>query len=138
MSSSGYKSKTKPRKCKVCNNLDPRGHRNTYTDTESGLVTLCCAIDPRRLATLLQNDCRFCRLLINALNELVKDWRSMRTAIVMDLADKKAIKVTFTQSEEKKWLEIYSPKGRWYLVNSFGLMIFNVYTIRNATYRLSR
>ena len=131
MPPSRYKSKAKPRKCKVCNNLDPRGHRNTNTDTESGSVTLCCAINPRDLARVPQNGCRFCRLLIKTLNKLVNDWWSMRTPIILDLADKKAIKVTYTRNKETKWLEIYSPKGRWYLFNPFWLDdSLKVYTVQ--------
>lgn len=112
MSPSGCKPRTKSKRCKVCNNLDPRGHRNTHTDTDSGHATLCCGIDLPDLAAVRPNGCRFCQLLIRALDGLIKDWRRMRAAIVMDLADGKTIKVAFTQGKEKKWLEIYSPKGR--------------------------
>ncbi len=122
---SGRKPKAKSKKCKVCNNLDPRGHRNSHTDTESGRTTLCCAIDPLDLVAVRENGCRFCRLLIRALDRLVKDWRRMRTAIIVDLVDGKTIKVTFTRSKEKKWLEIYSPKGQSSPINPFGLTILS-------------
>ena len=106
------KPKTKLKRCKICNNLDPREHKHTHIDTESSRATLCCSIDLLHLASVPKNGCRFCQVLIRALDKLIKDWRHMRTAIIVDLAEGKTIKVTFTQGKEKKWLEIYSPKGQ--------------------------
>ncbi|KAF2662188.1 HET-domain-containing protein [Lophiostoma macrostomum CBS 122681] len=108
-------SSTYRKRCRTCNNLDPRGHAMTVHQTEGAKeakATLTLVLDPLSLSrTKLPSDggCRYCALLKSALDTFFEGWRNIRQKILMDLKEKASINVSI---EAEKWgheaVEIYA------------------------------
>jgi Heterokaryon incompatibility protein (HET) len=99
-------------RCKLCNNLDPKGLSFTFYDPESSFCSATINVDPLGLAKVSHNGCRFCRVLIQALDGLVSGWRKAREPLRVDLASGKPIRITVPEVGEKKYVELYCPKDR--------------------------
>ena len=107
------------KRCRTCNNLDPRGHPMTVHQTEAGKdvkASLTLVLDPLSLSrTRSPSDggCRYCAVLISALDTFFEGWRSVRQKLLLDLKEKSSIKVSI---EVEKWnheaVEICVGSGR--------------------------
>src|SRR4051794_38571381 len=95
--SSAAKTRRKP--CWQCNNLDPRGHPNS--EYEAGLskeptASLALVLDSFNLPKTkapVEGGCRFCGLLVQALDAFFEGWRGSRRRVNLDLKEKGSIKV---------------------------------------------
>jgi hypothetical protein len=57
--------------------------------------------------------CRFCGVLVRALDLFFEDWRKIRERVYVDLREKGSIKVGLDQEKRKgQAVEIYSAPGR--------------------------
>jgi hypothetical protein len=116
---SATSSSTYRKRCRTCNNLDPRGHSMTVHQIEGAKdlkASLTLVLDPLSLSrTRLPSDggCRYCAVLVSALDTFFEGWRSVRQKILLDLKEKSSIKVSI---EVEKWcheaVEIYAGSGR--------------------------
>jgi hypothetical protein len=101
--------------CKLCNNLDPRGHTATAYDAESNSragASLTLVVDGLKL----QSTAEFCLLVAQALDAFLKDWRVSRGRITIDLVEGKPINISIEGIEcNGVGLEIYAPHGRTFL-----------------------
>ena len=121
-------SSVKTRKCATCNNLDPRDHRSTcYRDvhisnvsrkskskiSEIGSSNLSLPLDLWRLARLEDNgrECRFCRVLVQALDAFLPEWKRRRTGIMLELGWKAPIKLILEEGDASSIVEIFSKAG---------------------------
>ena len=105
--------------CKLCNNLDPRGHTATEYDAESNSragANLTLVVDGLKLQSTAEFGCKFCLLVAQALDTFLKDWRASRGRITIDLVEGKPIKVSIGGIKcNGVSLEIYAPHGRTFL-----------------------
>ena len=105
--------------CKLCNNLDPRGHTATAYDAESNSragASLTLVVDGLKLQSTAEFGCKFCLLVAQALDAFLKDWRASRGRITIDLLEGKPIKVSIEGIKCKGVsLEIYMPHGKTFL-----------------------
>ncbi|KAF2204730.1 hypothetical protein GQ43DRAFT_446555 [Delitschia confertaspora ATCC 74209] len=82
--------------CCVCHNLDPHGHPNTEYHTESskrvgpGLTLVLDGLESQRTQN---SDCRFCGILIQALDGFWKDWKTSRNRVTIDIVEQGPITV---------------------------------------------
>ncbi|OCL15225.1 HET-domain-containing protein [Glonium stellatum] len=101
--------------CKLCNNLDPRGHTTTAYDAESSSqanASLTLVIDGLKLQSSGELGCRFCFLVSQALDAFLKDWRTSRGRITINLVEGKPVKVSIEGLKcNGVSLEIYAPHG---------------------------
>ncbi|KAF2266743.1 HET-domain-containing protein [Lojkania enalia] len=83
--------------CRQCNNLDPRGYASTvyHAESKKGPITsLTLVIDALSLErNKLPNEggCRFCGVLIQALDAFFDGWRGNRGRVTVDLKEKGGI-----------------------------------------------
>ena len=105
--------------CKLCNNLDPRGHTATEYDAESNSragANLTLVVDGLKLQSTAEFGCKFCLLVAQALDAFLKDWRASRGRVTIDLVERKPIKVSIEGIKcNGVSLEIYAPHGRIFL-----------------------
>ena len=112
---------TSRRKCRTCNNLDPRGHANSIEDAEAlkeprtslNLVLDALALSNVRVAT--SGGCRYCIVLVQALDAFFSEWRGNRTRVNVSIKEKGAIKVSLDGAQwANQMVEIYAGSGRHY------------------------
>ncbi len=100
-----------PSKCKLCHNLDPRGHSFASYDAEGGGASTTIKIDAFSLARQPAGACRFCQVLVDALDALKMQWQQLREPIRVDLALEQPIRIWVPCSTGERFVEVYSPKG---------------------------
>src|SRR5690242_13120445 len=107
------------KKCRVCNNLDPRGHANSIEDAEARTETrasLNLVLDALTLSNIKYKSgggCRFCIVLVQALDAFFEKWRGARCRVNVDIKEKGTIKVSLDGSQwENRMIEIYTGSGR--------------------------
>lgn len=117
--SSSPSTGTQRRKCRMCNNLDPRGHTNSIQDTEAleePRATLDLVIDALALSNVkpaTNGGCRFCTVLIQALDAFFDKWRGARCRVKLNIKEKGTIKVSLDGSRwVNQMIEIYAGSGR--------------------------
>ncbi|KAF2690681.1 HET-domain-containing protein [Lentithecium fluviatile CBS 122367] len=106
---------TRRKPCRTCNNLDPRGHSSSMYNAESEktpLASLSLVLDALSLAKTKdpkEGGCRFCGVLVQALDAFFENWRGVRQRVCVDLKEKGSIKVGIDGEEWKRELvEIYA------------------------------
>ncbi|KAH7357594.1 heterokaryon incompatibility protein-domain-containing protein [Pyrenochaeta sp. MPI-SDFR-AT-0127] len=114
-SSSSSAGQTQRKKCRTCNSLDPRGHANSiYLDdaAKEPKASLSLVLDALSLANtkdVARGGCRFCNVLIVAIDTFLENWRGARVRVNVELKEKTPIKVSL---DGEKWknevLEIYA------------------------------
>lgn len=107
------------RKCRTCNNLDPRGHANSVEDAEvqgeirASLSLVLDALILSNVKSTTGGGCRFCVILTKALDAYFEKWRGARCRVNVDIQEKGTIKLSLDGS---LWidrsLEIYAGSGR--------------------------
>jgi hypothetical protein len=106
-------SQTQRKRCRFCNNLDPRGHPNTLypdsTDGKTSLTLVLAAFDLSRTKAPENGGCRFCNVLIQALDAFCISWRGSRQRITIDLKEKGPLKLTVDNEVWKgRAIELYA------------------------------
>ncbi|ORY00101.1 heterokaryon incompatibility protein-domain-containing protein [Clohesyomyces aquaticus] len=106
---------TRRKPCRLCHNLNPRGHPNSNHPTESSkddaasLTLVLDALSLQRTRAPTDGGCRFCGVLIHALDHFFEGWRECRERITVDIREKRSIKV---ELDGEKWkselIEIYA------------------------------
>ncbi|KIW78617.1 hypothetical protein Z517_08455 [Fonsecaea pedrosoi CBS 271.37] len=101
-------------RCKLCNNLSPRGHTSSSYDADSATkhnanLTLC--IDARQLSA---SNCQYCKLLRQSLQGFVgRDWAHIRDPVCIDLLEGSPIKVSVQEPSGKSIVfELYTPSDQ--------------------------
>jgi hypothetical protein len=124
-SSASSAGKAQRRKCPTCNNLDPRGHVNSTQDAESlkePRASLTLVFDALALANInstTRGGCRFCAVLVQALDAFFEKWRGARCRVNVDIKEKETIKVGLDGAQwAKRAIEIYAGSGRRYVFTS--------------------
>jgi hypothetical protein len=117
-SSSSSTGQLQRKQCRTCNNLDPRGHTSSiYPDEASKIsrATLRLVIDALSLSQtkdVTSRGCRFCNVLVQALDAFFEKWRGSRSRIIVDLQEKSTIKVSIDSELWKgETVEIYAGSG---------------------------
>jgi hypothetical protein len=112
-------NRTQSRKrCRLCHNLDPLGHIATSYEGDAAkpIANLSLAIDAFRLGRVEDAGCRFCLLICQALDGIVKDWRRERAPLQLHIVEKGTITLQVQRpTSESILLEIYSPSGMFTL-----------------------
>ncbi|KAF1833342.1 HET-domain-containing protein [Decorospora gaudefroyi] len=110
--SSSSTSQHQRKKCRMCNNLDPRGHASSSYQSEAAkepLASLSLVLDALSLSKTKQGTCRFCHVLTLVLDAFFEGWRGARVRVNVDLKEKATIKVSL---DEERWkqetVEIYA------------------------------
>jgi hypothetical protein len=106
-------------RCRTCNNLDPRGHSSSIhpddieKDAKAYLSLVIDALVLSKTKDVVHRGCRFCNVLIQALDAFFEEWRSARVKISVEIKEKSTIKVSI---DSKQWkgeiIEIYAGSGR--------------------------
>ena len=119
---SSFTGPVQRKKCRVCNNLDPRGHVSSICLDEAAKepkMVLSLVLDALSLAKTKEaarGGCRFCNILIVVLDAFFEKWRGARVRINVELKEKAPIKVGI---DGERWknevIEIYAGSGRWLL-----------------------
>lgn len=118
-SSSSLTGQSQRQRCRTCNNLDPRGHASTVLPDEgdkSAKTRLTLVIDALTLSQtkdVSRRGCRFCNVLVQALDAFFEKWRGARAKINVDIVEKSTVKVSM---DGERWkgeiIEIYAGSGR--------------------------
>ncbi|KAF2732410.1 HET-domain-containing protein [Polyplosphaeria fusca] len=113
--SSSSSSQSRRKVCRLCHNLDPRGHPSSVYQTESNKGTVASltlvldALALHRVKAPTDGGCRFCGVLVQALDAFFEGWRGCRGRVTVDLKEKASIRVGM---EGEKWkgdsVEIYA------------------------------
>ena len=110
---------TSRKKCRTCNNLDPRGHTNSIEDAEAQKdprVSLNLVLDALALSNIgstTSGGCRFCAVLAQVLDAFFDKWRGSRCRVNVNLKEKETIKVSLDGAQwANQMVEIYSGSGR--------------------------
>jgi hypothetical protein len=123
------------KRCRSCNNLDPRGHGSSAYASEAAkepTASLDLVLDALMLARTRSTDCggcRFCNVLVQTLDAFFKRWRGVRCRVNVHLKEKGTIKVSI---DDERWkrevVEIYAASGR----SSFFQILFSTNFFRDA------
>ena len=104
------------RRCRTCNNLDPRDHASSVYDNESvkePRASLSLVLDALSLSKTKENGCRFCNVLIVVLDAFFEKWRGARIRVNVDIKEKSTIKISLDGERWKDEIaEIYAGSGR--------------------------
>ncbi|KAF2002670.1 HET-domain-containing protein [Amniculicola lignicola CBS 123094] len=112
---SGSSSQPRRNICKQCHNLDPRGHTSSVCESESSkevtsnLTLILDALQLQRTKETTDGGCRFCRVLIKALDNFFDDWKGFRGRIILGMKEKGTIKISIDGNTWRgKLIEIYA------------------------------
>ena len=118
-SSASSAGKAQRRRCPTCNNLDPRGHVNSTQDAESlkePRASLALVLDALALANInstTRGGCRFCAVLVQALDAFFEAWRGARCRVNVNIREKGTIRVSLDGVQwTNQMIEIYAGSGR--------------------------
>ena len=118
-SASSFTGTSQRRKCRTCNNLDPRGHANSIQDAEAlgePSTSLNLILDTLALSIIkvaANGGCRFCVVLVQTLDSFFGNWRGCRTRINVSIKEKGTIKVSLDGVQwASQMVEIYAGSGR--------------------------
>lgn len=126
------------RKCRTCNNLDPRGHTSSIQDAEAlkepraNLNLILDALTLSSAKTASSGGCRFCFVLGQALDAFFDDWRGSQCRISVAIQEKGTIKVSLDGAQwAGRMIEIYAGSGRLCVHRSF-CQKHNLFVYRKA------
>ncbi|KAH8695708.1 heterokaryon incompatibility protein-domain-containing protein [Phaeosphaeriaceae sp. PMI808] len=112
-SSSSSTGQVQRKRCRMCNNLDPRGHANSVYRDEMAIdakAHLNLVIDAAALSKtkdVSNRGCKFCNVLILALDAFFGKWRDAK--VFVELLEKGIIKVSIDSERWKgELIEIYA------------------------------
>ncbi|KAH7094356.1 heterokaryon incompatibility protein-domain-containing protein [Paraphoma chrysanthemicola] len=114
-SSSSLIGQSQRKQCRTCNNLDPRGHTSSvYPDdtnktARASLRLMIDALSLSKTKDVTNRGCRFCNVLVQALDAFFETWRGSRSRVIVDLKEKSTIKVSIDNVRWKgEIIEIYA------------------------------
>ncbi|KAF2846282.1 HET-domain-containing protein [Plenodomus tracheiphilus IPT5] len=114
-SSSSTTKQSQRKRCSICNNLDPRNHQSSVYQTEASKdprASLHLVIDTFTLIKTKdasKGGCRFCIVLILALDAFLGNWRGARTKVNLELREKGTVKINLDGDRWKNEIvEIYA------------------------------
>jgi hypothetical protein len=120
-STSSFTGQPQRRRCRTCNNLDPRGHTGSIhpdeveKDTKARLSLVVDALALSKTKDVVHRGCRFCNVLVQALDAFFEKWRGARVKINVELKEKSTIKLSIDGGQWKgEIIEIYAGSGRWH------------------------
>lgn len=106
-------------RCRTCNNLDPRGHAGSIhpdgveKDTKARLSLVVDSLGLSKTKEVANRGCRFCNVLIQALDAFFEKWRGARVKINVELKEKSTIKLSIDGEQWKgESIEIYAASSR--------------------------
>lgn len=112
-------AQTRRTPCRTCHNLDPRGNPSSVYSSEStkgAPASLSLVLDILSLAKTndaKEGGCRFCNVLVQALDAFFDGWRTCRQRVNVDMREKGSITVCI---DSLRWshelVEIYAASGR--------------------------
>lgn len=108
------------KRCRTCNNLDPREHSSSAYESEAAkepTASLCLVLDAfafSKTPDVKQGGCRFCNVLLVALDAFFENWRGARARINVDIREKGTIKISLDGALWKdQTVEIYAGSGQF-------------------------
>lgn len=114
-SSSSSTGQLQRRRCRICNNLDPRDHPSSvYPDdgTKGSKAILNLVIDALSLARtkdVSNRGCRFCNVLVQISDAFFENWRGSRSKLNVEIKQQGTIKVSLDGDRWKgELVEIYA------------------------------
>lgn len=124
-SGSSFTAQPQRKKCRTCNNLDPRGHVSSICLDESAKepkAALSLVLDALSLAKtkdVAKGGCRFCNILMVVLDAFFEEWRGLRVRINVDLKEKAPVRVSIDGEKWKNEIaEIYAGSGRLFSIHA--------------------
>lgn len=118
-STSSSTGKPQRKRCRTCNNLDPRDHTSSiYPDedeknTKARLTLTVDALAFSKTKGVAQGGCRFCNAITQALDAFFREWRGARLKISLELREKGTIKVSIDSKRRRgEIVELYAGSGR--------------------------
>lgn len=119
-SSSSSVGQNQRQRCRTCNNLDPRGHSSSVQpdegdkDAKTRLTLVIDALTLSQTKDVSRKGCRFCNVLIQALDAFFEKWRGARTKVNVEIVEKATVKVSM---DGERWkgeiIEIYAGSGKF-------------------------
>ena len=113
------------KRCRICNSLDPRGHASSIYLDEAGKesrASLSLVVDGLTLSQtkdVSNRGCRFCNVLVQALDAFFEKWRDSRVRVNVDIKEKSTIKLSIDGERWKgEMIEIYAGSGRFRSLSS--------------------
>lgn len=107
------------KRCQICHDLNPRGHSSSTYNTEADTTasaSLSIVLDLfglARVKDVAEGGCRFCHVLVQALDALSAGWKGSSRKAFAHLTEKGTIKV---EIDSDKWkgdlIEIYAGSGK--------------------------
>ncbi|KAH7125641.1 heterokaryon incompatibility protein-domain-containing protein [Dendryphion nanum] len=128
----GSSAQSQRTKCPRCHNLDPRGHRNSTYQAESAkesLASLSLVIDAlslsrNQVSSSSKPDCRFCMVLVQALDAFFQGWRTFRGRVLLDIQEKSRIRVGIdTERWKNEQIEIFTGSAPQSALPSLGSVL---------------
>ncbi|KAF2833570.1 HET-domain-containing protein [Ophiobolus disseminans] len=114
-SSSSATGQSQRKRCRICNNLDPRGHASSVHLDEAGKepkTSLSLVIDVLTLSKTKDvgnRGCRFCNALTQALDAFFGGWRGSAVRVNVDIKEKSTIKASIDGEHWKgEFIEMYA------------------------------
>jgi hypothetical protein len=118
-STSSLTGQPQRQRCRICNNLDPRGHASSIypdgheKDSKARLTLSVDALSLSKTKDVAQRGCRFCNVIIQSLDVFFESWRGARIRINIEIREKATIKVSLDgESWKGEVIEIYAGSGR--------------------------
>ena len=100
--------------CKVCNNLDPRGHPTTFYDAEGAsksIASLTLAVNTTDLARS-KGRCLQCKVLCDALDLRFPAWHKNHARVCVEILEKESVKIELRdEASSNLKLELYVAQG---------------------------
>jgi hypothetical protein len=106
-STSSSTGKPQRKRCRTCNNLDPRDHSSSiYPDEDEKESKACLTLTVDALAlsktkSVAQAGCRFCNAIMQALDAFFEEWRGTRVKICIELREKGTIMVSIDSKRRR-------------------------------------
>jgi hypothetical protein len=131
-STSSSTGKPQRKRCRTCNNLDPRDHSSSiYPDEDEKESKACLTLTVDALAlsktkSVAQAGCRFCNAIMQALDAFFEEWRGTRVKICIELREKGTIMVSIDSKRRRgESVELYAGSGRPRFPFSHALALFS-------------
>jgi len=105
------------RPCRLCHNLDPRGHPQSVCpdpNTKIAATSLTLVVDGLELQRIQSKGCRFCHVIVQALDGFCKEWKKSRGRVVLEMVEKGPVKITLDDSTlGEVSVELSASSGKW-------------------------
>lgn len=114
-SSSSSTAQSQRTRCSTCNNLDPRNHQGSVyqieaaKDARASLILVIDALTLTRTKEVGKGGCRFCIVLVLALDAFFEKWRGARVRVHVEIKEKGTVRVSLDGARWKdEIVELYA------------------------------